>query len=95
MQSLAALNVLVNYWWNDSKPSLSPLDSLLHAIFALRDLPMEQRAVWRNLFDYYAFQTSGDPIDHLPPEIRGLMGERGEQALRTVKMLLVRSLSGS
>jgi hypothetical protein len=95
VESLAALNVLVNYWWNDSKPPLSPLDCLLHAIFALRDLPIEQRAVWRNLFDYYAFQTSGDPIGYLPPEIRGLMGERGEQALRTVKMLLVRSLSNS
>lgn len=95
VESLAALNVLVNYWWNDSELPLSPADSLLHAIFALRELPPAQRAVWRNLFDYYVFQTSGDPLGHVPPGIRGLMGERGEQALRTVRMLLVRSLSGS
>jgi len=69
-------------------------DSLLHSMFAIRDLPLEQRAVWRNLFDYYVFQTSGDPLGHLPPESRGLMGSRGEQALLTVRSLLLRSLSG-
>jgi hypothetical protein len=95
VESLAAFNVLVNYWWNETRLPLSPADSLLHAIFALRDLPPQQRDVWRNLFDYYAFQTSGDPLAHIPPGIRGLMGERGEQALRTVRMLIVRSLSGS
>jgi hypothetical protein len=95
VESLAAFNVLVNYWWNETPLPLSPADSLLHAIFALRDLPPQQRDVWRNLFDYYAFQTSGDPLAHIPPGIRGLMGERGEQALRTVRMLIVRSLSGS
>jgi hypothetical protein len=92
VESLAAFNVLVNYWWNPSQSALSPGDSLLHAIFALRDLPIEQRAVWRNLFEYYVFQTSGDPLAHLAPEIRGLMGERGEQALRTVRTILRRSL---
>lgn len=95
VESLAALNALVNYWWNDAAPTLSPKDSLLHALFALRELPPEQRAVWRNLFDYYVFQTSGDPLGHLPPGLRGLMGERGEQALREVRKLLIESLSGS
>jgi len=95
VESLTAFNILVNYWWNDNKFPLSPLDSLLHAIFALRDLPIEQRAVWRNLFDYYVFQMSGDPLGHLAPEARGLMGARGEQALQRVRALLLRSLSGS
>jgi hypothetical protein len=95
VESLAAFNVLVNYWWNDNKFPLSPLDSLLHATFALRELPIEQRAVWRNLFDYYVFQTSGDPLGHLAPGGRGLMGSRDEHALHTVRKLLLKSLSGS
>jgi hypothetical protein len=95
VESLAPFNVLVNYWWNDQKAPLNVADSLLHALFAIRDLPPEQRAVWRSLFDYYVFQTSGDPLGHLPPEHRGLMGARGEQALRTVRTLLLRSLSNS
>lgn len=95
VESLTSFNVLVNYWWNDVSSPLNVADSLLHAMFAIRDLPLEQRTVWRNLFDYYVFQTSGDPLAHLAPENRGLMGARGEQALRAVRMLLLRSLSGS
>jgi hypothetical protein len=86
--------VLVNYWWNEAKMPLNVADSLLHSMFAIRDLPLEQRAVWRNLFDYYVFQTSGDPLGHLPAENRGLMGSRGEQTLRMVRTLLLRSLGG-
>ena len=86
--------MLVNYWWNDTPLPLSPMDSLLHATFALRDLPLEQRLVWRALFDYYAFRTSGDPLAHLPPTLRGLMGAQGAQALQTVRTLLLRSLGG-
>jgi hypothetical protein len=95
VESLTPFNVLVNYWWNDVRPPLNVADSLLHALFAIRDLPPEQRAVWRNLFDYYVFQTSGEPLGHLAPENRGLMGARGEQALRMVKTLLLRSLGGT
>ena len=95
VESLTPFNVLVNYWWNEAKPPLNVADSLLHALVAIRDLPLEQRAVWRNLFDYYVFQTNGDPLGHLPTENRGLMGARGEQALRVVRTLLLRSLSGN
>ncbi|HWF99422.1 MAG TPA: cupin-like domain-containing protein [Steroidobacteraceae bacterium] len=95
VESLGPFNVLVNYWWNEVDSPLNVADSLLHALFAIRDLPPEQRAVWRNLFDYYVFQTSGEPLGHLAPESRGLMGARGEAALRAVRMLLLRSLSGS
>jgi Cupin-like domain len=94
VESLTPFNVLVNYWWNEAIPPLNVADSLLHALTAIRDLPSEQRAVWRNLFDYYVFQTSGDPLEHLAPENRGLMGARGEQALRVIRTLLLRSLSG-
>jgi Cupin-like domain len=95
VESLTPFNVLVNYWWNEGKSPLNVADSLLHALFAIRDLPPEQRAVWRNLFDYYVFQTSGNPLGHLPPESRGLMGARGAPALRMVRALLLRSLGGT
>ncbi|HEY1962383.1 MAG TPA: cupin-like domain-containing protein, partial [Rhizomicrobium sp.] len=71
VRSLERFNVLVNYWWNDARPPLaSPYDCLLHALLALRDLPENQRAAWRTVFDYYVFQTSGDPVAHLAPEHR-------------------------
>jgi hypothetical protein len=93
VQSLRSFNVLVNYWWADGKPLTSPLDSLLHGLLALRDLPATERAVWRNLFDYYVFQTSGDPLAHLPPAMRGLMGAHSPEQLREIKALLARALS--
>jgi hypothetical protein len=93
VQSLRSFNVLVNYWWAEGRPVTSPLDSLLHALLALRDLPAAERAVWRNLFDYYVFQTSGDPLAHLPPAMRGLMGASSLEQLREIKALLAHALS--
>ena len=92
VESLLPFNVLVNYWWTDSAPLTSPADCLLHGVLALRDLPAAERAVWRNLFDYYVFQTSGDPLAHLDPGMRGLMGGSGPEEFRRMKAILLRSL---
>ena len=93
VQSLRSFNVLVNYWWAEHRPLTSPLDSLLHGLLALRDMSATERAVWRNLFDYYVFQTSGDPLAHLPPALHGLMGMHSLEQLREIKALLAHSLS--
>lgn len=94
VESLAAFNMLVNYRWNPTQSPASPGESLLHAIIAHRHWPMVQRAVCRTPDDCHVFQTSADPLGHLPPELRGLMGERGQQALGTVRTILMRSLCG-
>ncbi len=91
IESLTAFNILVNYWWNDlSRPHLPPFNSLLHAIGALRELSEEQRKVWRNLFDYYVFKTSGEPLAHLRPEHRGIMGEITPQRIAEISAILQR-----
>jgi hypothetical protein len=64
----------------------------LHGLLSLRDLPPEERAVWRNLFDYYVFQTTGDPFAHMPPTKRGLLDARSPQQLNEIREILVRSL---
>lgn len=92
VESLAPFNVLVNYWWTDSIPASSPADCLLHGLLALRDLPAAERAVWRNFFDYYVFQTQGDPLAHLAPQMRGLMGAPAAERFRRMKAILLRSL---
>ena len=92
VESLLPFNVLVNYWWNDRTPATSPLDCLLHGLLALGDMPVAARAVWRNFFDYYVFQTNGDPLAHLAPPVRGLMGVPGPERLRQMKAILLRSL---
>ncbi len=80
VQSLERFNILVNYWWNEAQPGLgSPFDALLHAILAVRDLPPQQREVWRGVFDHYAFKANGEPVEHLPQQARGALGPHTER----------------
>ena len=94
VESLLPFNVLVNYWWSERIPATSPADCLLHGLLALSDMPVAERLVWRNFFDYYVFQTNGDPLAHRPPGVRGLMGAPRPERLRQMKAILLRSLGG-
>jgi hypothetical protein len=94
VRSLEPFNVLVNYWWNDARvPLASPYDCLLHAILALREMPENQRATWRTLFDYHVFKSHGEPLAHLPPENRGGLGPMTEDRARHLKATLLRALT--
>ena len=89
------MNLFVNYWWNDSDPRAgSPYDALMYALFALKPLPAEQREVWRMIFDHYIFCSNGDPGEHLPPAVRGVLGPSTPDVLArmraTLKQILAR-----
>lgn len=89
VDSLAPVNMLVNYWWSEARPGLgSPYDALLHGLYALRHLPDEQRAVWRMLFDHYVFAADGDPAAHLPESARGVLGEPSPEQLERMRAML-------
>lgn len=75
VQSFGRLNVLVNYWWNEYDVLGSPLDTLLHAILTLRDLPPPMRDAWKAFFDQFVFGVNGPCVDHIPPDMRGGLGE--------------------
>jgi hypothetical protein len=73
VDSLDSFNILVNYWWNNPHDALaSPYDAMLHMIAAFRHLPPEQRRVWRNISDYFAFGDQ-DPGAHLPEKSKGML----------------------
>jgi hypothetical protein len=75
VESLDPLNVLVNYWWNDATSAHhKPILSLIHSMALMSGMPADQREVWRTFFDYFAFQTDGDPGAHLPSDLRDVMG---------------------
>ncbi len=93
VQSLERFNVLVNYWWNETKPQHgAPFDVMLHAVMVLRDLPDNQRAAWRNMFDHYVFKTAGEPMAHLPAEQAGMMGAMSPERAREMRAVLLRVL---
>jgi len=77
VESLDALNVLVNYWWHASGAplgSVSGYDSLLHAILNIRELPEPARAAWRELFEHYVFGSQEAVTAHIPEPRRGVLG---------------------
>lgn len=93
VQSLERFNVLVNYWWNTARGfGASPLDCLLHAVLALREMPRVQRDAWRIVFDHYVFERNGDPMAHLGSDNRGMFGPMTPEKAREIKSILVRVL---
>lgn len=94
VQSLDPVSVLVNYWWTQGVPAgaAPAYDALLHALLALRPLPPEQRAVWRTWFDYYVFETSGDPVAHLPPHAKGVLGPPAPGLFDRMRQILRQAL---
>lgn len=93
VDSLEPVNLFVNYWWNDARTDIgNPYDAMLHGLLSLRNLPPDQRAAWREMFDQYVFCTNGDPTAHIPPDARGFVGPATPQQLdrmrATLKQLL-------
>jgi hypothetical protein len=95
VESLTPFNVLVNYWWNSATSYGSPYSVLLHAALCLRDLPPEQRAVWRTLFEELVFKDPELALAHLTPEQRGLLGPPSAGRAQEVRAILAESFSKS
>jgi len=94
VHSLEDMGTLINFWWRDAEPPLlTPVNALYHAAITMRDLPPDELAAWRNMFDHYIFEDNGDPVEHLPENARGLLGKRTPELVAKVKKLLIDALS--
>jgi hypothetical protein len=94
VEGLSQFNILLNYWWRDTPRFLGqPQDALNHAILAIRDLPPEDRAVWRDLFDHYVFDSPGDMSDHIPADARGVLAPLNAETAGRLRAFLLRTLS--
>jgi hypothetical protein len=94
VEGLDTLNVLVNYWWRNEPAYLgTPLDVLRHALLGIRDLPVEKREIWRDIFDYYIFTAGEDVASHIPEEARGVLSPISDEAARRLRALLIRNLN--
>ena len=70
-----------------------PLNVLQHAILGLRDLPPEQREVWKQLFDYYVFNPDPEHIAHIPEQARGVLNPIDEATAKKFAAMLAQKLS--
>ena len=93
VRSLSALNVLVNYWWNEAPRHLqAPYGALLHAMLLVRDMPARQREVWKTMFDHFVFCANGDPGAHIGRDDLGAMAELTPEQHRRALEQLTRGL---
>lgn len=94
VEGLEAFNVLVNYWWRDTPRYLGqPQDALNHAIMAIRDLPERDRAIWRDLFDYYVFEADERVTAHIPEQARSVLDRLTPENAGRLRAFLLRTLS--
>ena len=91
VESLAELNMLVNYWWG--WPPTPALGSLLYTAAALRSLPAAQREAWRQLFDYYVFDAELEIPSHIPPGRRSVLGEMSPEEHARLRKFLSEGLA--
>ena len=93
VESLTPFNALVNFWWNTAPANGSPYNVLLHAALALRDLPADQRDVWRRMFDQLVFTDPDQALAYLAPEQRGLLGPPSPKRTQKVRSILADSFT--
>jgi hypothetical protein len=74
--SPAELGAQINFWWLGDSSRISPLNTLLHAMLTLKDLPASERASWRALFNHYIFAAEPETVSHIPLDARGILGPR-------------------
>lgn len=95
VESLAAFNGLVNYWWDGfaAGPD-SPYTSLLLAMITIAERPPEERQAWRAFFDHYVFRGDGHPLAHLPAEQRGVLGPLKPDNYANIRARVMQLLRG-
>lgn len=94
VESLAGFNVLVNYWWRDTPRYLGqPQNALNHAMMAIRDLPDDEKAQWRKLFNHYVFDNDERLTMHIPEKSRGVLGAMNAENASKMRSFLIRMLS--
>jgi len=91
VEGLEPFNILVNYWWRQSpNPFGLPEPALDHAILAFRDLPAEERAYWRDVFDHYVFGADEQTSAHIPEGKRGVLGKMSPKLAAGIRAKLKR-----
>jgi hypothetical protein len=94
VEGLSPFNTLVNYWWSSAPAYVpTPMNTLMHAIWTMRDLPEKQKLAWKNVFDYYVFGAADRAGAHLPENARGVLGPIDDNRARQMRAMLINKLN--
>ena len=94
VESLAAFNLLVNYWWCDTPGYLGPPSlALWHTMLSIRALPPRQRQAWRGLYDHYVFDADESVHQHIPAPGKGYLAGFRESTAKQLRAHLLNELN--
>lgn len=94
VESLDSLNVLVNYWFKGAPAFFGkPVNALFNAVLSIRDLPPEQRAAWKMIFDHYIFDYDKEDFAHIPEQAQGAIGDLTDDNARKIRARLLNQLN--
>jgi hypothetical protein len=95
VESIGALNILVNYWWGGptsaTDRSASPSTSLTHSLLTIGRLDPQMKQAWKAVFNHFLFNDA-DPAAHLPDYSRGILGQLSDAEIRKAKDALIAQL---
>lgn len=95
VQATERLNVLVNYWWQDTPADAgSPMNAMGAALLSVALLPEGKRLAWRSMFDHFVFRLNGDPAEHIPERAHGILGRSTPELRGMMREFLIRELKG-
>ncbi len=93
IEGLDSFNVLINYWWRQSPGYMdAPVNTLMHAILTLRELPPPQRLAWQEVFRHYIFEADGSEAAHIPDPARGVLGPLDLDKARSMRAAIIQKL---
>lgn len=93
IEGLDSFNVLINYWWRQSPGYMdAPINTLMHAILTLRELPPAQRLAWQEVFRHYIFEADGNEAAHIPEPARGVLGPLDLDKARSMRAAIIQKL---
>jgi hypothetical protein len=91
VRAFGRLNVLVNYWWGHR--SGAAFLALVHAIGAVRDLPVAEKQAWHSWYEHLVFAPdAAQAADHLPPSARGILGPDSTDRTGRIRQFLINML---
>lgn len=93
VESLDRFNMIVNYWWDNTALGADiPFTTMMHGLVSISHLPKPERDAWRAFFDHYVFQVDGDPVPHVAPEHRGVLGKMTPELYKKIKTYVLSML---
>ena len=94
IEALDSFNALINYWWRRAPAYMdTPMTALMTAILSVRDLPVNERAIWHDVFRHYVFERDDDVAAHIPEAARRVLAPLDDASARELRARLLKRLN--